>query len=76
MGVSSRTVTITLIYKKGDKEDIVNYRPIYLLNLPYTVCTTILKNHMSETLDAVIAESKSAAKKKKLYCTHFPSYMT
>ena len=75
MGVSSRTVIITLIYKKDDKEDIANYRPIYLLNLPYTVCTTILKDHMSETLDAVIAESKSAAE-KKLYCTHFPSYVT
>ena len=69
MGVSSRTVIITIIYRKGDKENIANYRPISLLNLPYTVCTTILKNHMKETLDAVIAESKSPATKKN-YVAH------
>ena len=35
MGVSSRTGVISLIYKRGDKEDITNYRPISFLNLDY-----------------------------------------
>ena len=46
MGVSSRKGVISLVYKKDDKEDITNYRPISLLNLDYKVYTRVLKNSM------------------------------
>lgn len=48
-GSSSRTGIISVIYKKGDKKDIENYRPTSPLNLDYKIYTTILKNRIQKT---------------------------
>ncbi|KAK6764350.1 hypothetical protein RB195_024613 [Necator americanus] len=45
---TSRTV---VIHKKGDREDLRNYRPICLLSVLYEVFTKIILTHISRTLD-------------------------
>ncbi|KAK6757204.1 hypothetical protein RB195_015184 [Necator americanus] len=45
---TSRTV---LIHRKGDREDLRNYRPICLLSVLYKVFTKIILTRISRTLD-------------------------
>ncbi|KAK6764424.1 hypothetical protein RB195_024664 [Necator americanus] len=45
---TSRTV---VIHKKGDREDLRNYRPICLLSVLYEVFTKIILTRISRTLD-------------------------
>ena len=37
---------ISMLYKKGDREDPRNYRPITLLNSDYKICTRVLAHRM------------------------------
>ena len=65
IGISSKAGIISVIYKKGDKKDMANYRPISLLNLDYQIFTTILKNRMQITLDNIIGKNQTAVIKNR-----------
>ncbi|KAK6730616.1 hypothetical protein RB195_007217 [Necator americanus] len=46
-----KTSQTVLIHKKGDREDLRNYRPICLLSVLYKVFTKIILTRISRTLD-------------------------
>ena len=48
------------------QESYLLYINLYYRNLVYKICTTILKNHMQATLDAIIGENQSAAIKNRM----------
>ena len=48
---SWKEAKIILLYKKGDKADIKNYRPISLLSHAYKIFTRIIQNRIKHILD-------------------------
>ncbi|KAH7669983.1 endonuclease-reverse transcriptase [Aphelenchoides avenae] len=60
----SRTV---LLYKKGDPNDVKNYRPICLLPVTYKLFTKVIVNRISMQLDA--AQPPEQAGFRRGFCT-------
>ena len=54
---------LTLLYKKGDKKDINNYRPIVILNSIYKIWTTVIANRLSPIMNLLTNEFQCAYKK-------------
>ena len=47
---------ISMLYKKGDREDPRNYRPITLLNSDYKIYTRVLAHRMAKVVHEFVAE--------------------
>ena len=59
------TAKVVLIFKKGNKEDIGNNRPISLLNTMYKILAVIIKDRMAQHLDQHIQETQYGFRSKK-----------
>jgi hypothetical protein len=56
---SQKLAVISLLFKKGDRADIRNYRPISLLNVDYKICAKVLANRIKLVLEHVIHPDQS-----------------
>ncbi|KAK6734914.1 hypothetical protein RB195_018234 [Necator americanus] len=64
---TSRTV---LIHKKGDREDLRNYRPICVLSMLYKVITKIILTRISRTLDEAQPQEQAGFRQGFSYLDH------
>lgn len=57
---SLKLAILTLIFKKGDKDLLKNYRPISLTNYDYKILAYILAQRMQNVIKSIINEDQSA----------------
>ena len=51
----SMKVSVTrLVHKKDDKRDLKNWRPIYLLNVDYKICSKAISMRLAKVLDSIV----------------------
>ena len=59
LSCSQKRAIITLIFKKGDRELLKNWRPISLLNTDYKIAAFALANRLHKVLDKIINTDQS-----------------
>ena len=66
MSKTQRVGVISLIYKKGDVEDLRNWRPITLLNGDYKIMATVIAHRIQKVLNVIIHENQVGYMKGRL----------
>lgn len=56
---SQRLAVITLLYKKGEKADIKNWRPISLLNVDFKILSKCLANRLKKCMDTIVHQDQT-----------------
>lgn len=57
---SQRIAVLSLIFKKGDTDDISNYRPISLTNVDYRILAFVLSNRLQSVIDSIVSHDQTA----------------
>ena len=60
MSFSQRMAAISLIYKKDEKNDLKNYRPLSLTNVDYKIIASIFARRLQNCIDKLIGKEQSA----------------
>ena len=66
MSFTHRLATITLIFKKGERTSLKNYRPLSLTNTDYKIIAFVLARRLQIVIDRLIGKQKSAYIKGKI----------
>ena len=56
---------MTLIHKKGNEDDIANYRPVSLTNVDDRILVFILAQRMQKVMNKIICNDQSAYTKDR-----------
>ena len=59
--VSQRRGIITLLFKKGDRTQLKNWRPVTLLNTDYKILTRALANRLQQVLPLIVSSDQTAS---------------
>ncbi len=70
---SQKLAVIILLFKKGDTEELTNYRPIYLTNADYKILAYILTNCITSILSDIISVNQTAYMKNRFIGTNMRS---
>ena len=65
LSFSQNQSVLSLIFKKGEKCDIANYRPISLTNVDYKLIAFCLANRMHKILPTIISSDQTGYMKKR-----------
>ena len=65
LSTSQTRAIIRLIYKKGDRQLLKNWRPISLLNTDYKILTTALSKRIQGSLPKIISNDQTAYIKER-----------
>uniref|UniRef100_A0A3P9D1H4 Reverse transcriptase domain-containing protein n=1 Tax=Maylandia zebra TaxID=106582 RepID=A0A3P9D1H4_9CICH len=66
MGKSFYEGVMCLLYKKGDREDINNYRQLTIMNVDYKIFAKIIMSRLEDVLDIIIEKEQTCAIKGRL----------
>ena len=61
LAVSQRRGVISLLFKKGDRTQLKNWRPVTLLNTDYKILTKALANRLQQVLPLIIHTDQTAS---------------
>ncbi len=70
-----KEANVVPVFKKGDKADILNYRPISLLCLPSKILERCIFNHLYSHLSHVIVENQHGFRKQHSTVTQLLQFM-